>query len=115
MVNPAGRFMSTTFLKRIVDGLVVNKMNYLHIHFTDVASFPVASEKYPQLANKGRIGRLVWQSADTDTVYTKADLKSLVTYAADRGVRIVPEFVSKNDEFCIKNEKLCIKNEELCI
>ena len=33
--------MSTAFLKRVVDGLVVNKMNYLHVHFTDVASFPV--------------------------------------------------------------------------
>jgi hexosaminidase len=27
MVNPAGRFMSAAFLKRVVDGLVANKMN----------------------------------------------------------------------------------------
>jgi hexosaminidase len=91
MVNPAGRFMSVAFLKRVVDGLVVNKMNYLHIHFTDVSSFPIASKTYPQLAQKGRISRLLWKSADTDAVYSKAELQSLVAYAADRGVRVVPE------------------------
>ena len=91
MVNPAGRFMSVGFLKRVVDGLVVNKMNYLHIHFTDVSSFPIASDTYPQLSRKGRISRLVWKSSDTDAVYAKAELRSLVAYAADRGVRVVPE------------------------
>jgi hexosaminidase len=36
MVNPSIRFMPVPFLKRVVDGLAINKMNYLHIHFTDV-------------------------------------------------------------------------------
>ena len=31
MVNPAIRFMPVGFLKRVVNGLAVNKMNYLHI------------------------------------------------------------------------------------
>ena len=92
MVNPAGRFMSIPFLKRVVDGLVVNKMNYLHIHFTDVASFPVHSDTYPQLAAMGRFSRLVWHSPSTQAVYSTSDLKSLVAYAAERGVRVVPEF-----------------------
>jgi hypothetical protein len=89
MVNPAGRFMSTAFLKRVVDGLVINKMNYLHVHFTDVASFPVHSDAYPQLAAMGRMSRLVWRSAETEAVYSKEDLVSLVAYASERGVRIV--------------------------
>ena len=92
MVNPAGRFMSVAFLKRVVDGLAMQKMNYLHIHFTDVSSFSVASDKYPQLAAKGRISRLLWRSNDSSAVYTKPELRSLVAYAAERGVRIVPEF-----------------------
>ena len=43
MVDPAINFMPINFLHRVVDGLTANKMNYLHIHFTDVTSFPVAS------------------------------------------------------------------------
>ena len=84
--------MSVEFLKRIVDGLVINKLNYLHIHLVAETSFSVHSDKFPALAAKGRISRLVWRSADTDAVYGTADLKSLVAYAADRGVRVVPEF-----------------------
>eukprot|EP01051_Picozoa_sp_SAG22_P014710 SAG22_NODE_1825_length_3505_cov_3.818849_3_plen_122_part_00 len=80
-----------TILKRVVDGLVINKMNYMHIHFTDVASFPMASEAFPMLAAKGRMSRMVWKSADSDAVYSAAALKSLVAYAAERGVRVVPE------------------------
>jgi hypothetical protein len=41
MVNPAIRFMSIPFLKRMVDGVAANKMNFIHIHFTDITSFPV--------------------------------------------------------------------------
>lgn len=69
-------------------------MNYLHVHFTDVSSFPVQSVAYPQLSKKGRISRLLWKSDDLDAVYTVADLKELVAYAAERSVRttIPPAF-----------------------
>jgi hexosaminidase len=92
MINPSGDWMPVSFLKKVVDGLVVNKMNYLHIHFTDVASFPIVSQQYPQLASKGRYGRLVKGSPENETTYSKEQLRSLVAYAADRGVRVVPEF-----------------------
>ena len=49
MVNPSIRFMPIAFLERVVDGLALNKMNYLHIHFTDVSSLPV--EKSPLATN----------------------------------------------------------------
>lgn len=50
------------------------------------------SIKYPELSAKGRLSRLVWKSDASEAVYTQAQLKDLVAYAADRGVRIVPEF-----------------------
>jgi hypothetical protein len=67
----------------------------MHIHFTDVASFPVHSDAFPQLAAKGRISRLVWQSEQTEAVYSRAELRSLVAYAHERGVRVIPEFDGK--------------------
>ena len=93
MINPAGRFMDVPFLMRAVDGLAANKMNYLHIHFTDVTSFPIVSLKYPRLAEYGRMARMVKDAAPKNaTTYTHAALRALVAYAADRGVRVVPEF-----------------------
>ena len=38
---------------RACAGIALNKMNYLHIHLSDVTSFPVASEMFPELAAKG--------------------------------------------------------------
>ena len=91
MINAAGDWMPLPFIKRIIDGLTVNKLNYLHLHLTDVTSFPVVSKKYPQLASKGRFGRLVQGSPESATTYSADELRALVGYAAERGVRIVPE------------------------
>ena len=100
MVNPAGQFMPVSFLKRVVDGLVLNKMNVLHVHWSDVTSFPIASEKFPQLAEKGKMGRLVRGPLENATVYTKADIRDLVDYARQRGVRIIPEFGASSSPTC---------------
>ena len=56
MVNPAKTFMPLAFLKRVVDGLVLSKLNVLHVHWTDVSSFPIESLLFPQLSRKGRLG-----------------------------------------------------------
>ena len=98
--QPAGQFMPVSFLKRVIDGLVLNKMNVLHVHWSDVTSFPIASEKFPQLAEKGKMGRLVRGPLENATVYTKADIRDLVDYARQRGVRIIPEFGASSSPTC---------------
>ncbi|CAF1358980.1 unnamed protein product [Adineta ricciae] len=60
-----------------------NKMNVFHWHFLDATSFPYASQAYPQLANKG-----AYSSAHQ---YTNDDIRNLVQYAKERGVRVIPE------------------------
>jgi hypothetical protein len=51
------------------------------------------SVKFPKLAEMGRMARMVQDaSAKNATTYSAADLRSLVAYAADRGVRVLAEF-----------------------
>jgi len=53
-------------------------------HLTDIESFPVQSERYPQLSAKGAFC--------PSCVYTREDLTDVVDYGALRGVRVLPEF-----------------------
>lgn len=69
-------------IRREIDGMAAVKMNILHLHLSDDQSFRVESKKYPDLTKKSSHGKF----------YTQAEIKDLIAYARDRGVRIVPEF-----------------------
>lgn len=75
-------FIPVDAIKRNIDGLAAVKMNVLHWHLSDDQGFRVESKRYPRLQQKGSDG----------LYYTQAEIREIVAYAADRGVRIVPEF-----------------------
>ncbi len=75
-------FLSVDAMKRTIDGLAAVKMNVLHWHLSDDQGFRVESKRYPRLQQKGSDG----------LYYTQAEIREIVAYAAERGVRIVPEF-----------------------
>lgn len=77
LVDVSRHFIKTETLRSVIDLLHHFKMNVLHLHLTDDQAFRFPSAAYPKLT-----------SSD---YYSKADLRSLVEYAADRAVRIVPE------------------------
>ncbi|NOX51299.1 MAG: family 20 glycosylhydrolase [Gammaproteobacteria bacterium] len=77
LIDVARHFMSIDLLARVVEGLSLLKLNVLHLHLSDDQAFRFNSDKFPKLASP--------QS------YSKQMLKNLVAYAADRGVRVVPE------------------------
>ena len=53
------------------------KMNVLHLHLSDDQGFRFGSEAFPELVS-------------TDN-YSMDELRQLIAYAADLGVRVVPE------------------------
>ena len=77
MIDTVRHFITLESLRRTLDGMWLCKLNVLHLHLTDDQGFRFRSQKYPELA-----------SPDT---YTAAELGELVAYAADRGIRVVPE------------------------
>ncbi|MBV9084198.1 MAG: family 20 glycosylhydrolase [Acidobacteriaceae bacterium] len=75
-------FIPADGIKRTIDGLAAVKLNVLHWHLSDDQGFRVESRRYQRLHMYGSDG----------LYYTQPEIRDIVAYARDRGVRIVPEF-----------------------
>ncbi|ORY00077.1 hypothetical protein K493DRAFT_406015 [Basidiobolus meristosporus CBS 931.73] len=84
MIDTSRNFLKVADIKRTLDGMSYNKLNVLHWHIIDQHSFPLKTKTYPQLAEKGAYSKQ-W-------VYTEKDVRDIVSYAKDRGIRVYPEF-----------------------
>jgi N-acetyl-beta-hexosaminidase len=82
LLAPGQAFTSIDYLKYRIDQMAHAKLNFLHIHATDAYIFNFKLASYPELAGS---------AADPKLCYTKAQLRDLVSYAADRKIEIVPE------------------------
>jgi hexosaminidase len=82
LIDVGRHFIPLDVLKRNLDGMEAVKMNVLHLHLSDNQGFRVESRKFPKLQELGSDG----------LYYTQADVRDLVSYARDRGIRVVPEF-----------------------
>lgn len=81
LLDPARRFLPLPVLKRQIDMMAAAKLNVLHLHLTDDQGWRFESKHFPKLQQIG----------GADGFYTQAELKQLVHYAAERGIRVVPE------------------------
>jgi len=81
LIDSARHFMPVDTLKRQIDGIAAARMNVFHWHLTDDQGWRFASSHYPQLQEKASDGNY----------YTQQQMREVVSYAADRGVRVVPE------------------------
>ncbi len=77
LLDVARHYLKLETLKRTLDCMAAVKLNVLHLHLTDDQGFRFRSEAYPDLAS--------------EQAYSPGQLKELVSYAADRGIRVVPE------------------------
>ncbi len=75
-------FIPVEGIKRTLDGMAAVKLNVLHWHLSDDQGFRVESKRYPKLQQLGSDGLF----------YTQAEIRDVIVYARDRGIRIVPEF-----------------------
>jgi hexosaminidase len=69
-------------IKRNLDGMAALKLNVFHWHLTEDQGFRIESKKYPKLHEMGSDG----------LYYTQEQVREIVRYARDRGIRVVPEF-----------------------
>ncbi|MGC2194790.1 MAG: family 20 glycosylhydrolase [Terriglobales bacterium] len=82
LVDVSRHFIPLDVLKRNLDGMAAVKMNVLHWHLSDDQGFRVESKKFPKLQGMGSEG----------LYYTQAEIRDLIAYAHDRGIRVIPEF-----------------------
>jgi len=82
LVDVSRHFESVSEIERTLDGMAAVKLNVLHWHLSDDQGIRVESKRYPKL-----------QGVGSDSLYyTQAQIREVVAYARDRGIRVVPEF-----------------------
>ncbi len=82
MIDVSRHFIPLDVLERNLDGMEAVKLNVFHWHLSDDQGFRVESKKFPKLQEMGSDG----------LYYTQAEVRGVIAYARDRGIRVVPEF-----------------------
>src|SRR5712692_1132479 len=82
MIDSARHFIPLEVIRRNLDGMEAVKMNVFHWHLSENQGFRVESKRLPKLHELG----------SDDLYYTQDEMRELVAYARDRGIRVVPEF-----------------------
>ncbi len=82
LIDSARHFLPLEVIKRNLDGMAAVKMNVLHWHLTDDQGFRVEVKSLPRLH----------QAASDGLYYTQEQIREIIAYARDRGIRVIPEF-----------------------
>ncbi|MEO8138499.1 MAG: family 20 glycosylhydrolase [Gemmatimonadota bacterium] len=82
LIDAGRHFMPPAVILRTLDGMAAVKLNVLHWHLSEDQGFRVESLRYPRLQQLGSDGQY----------YTQEQIREIVAYARDRGIRVVPEF-----------------------
>jgi hexosaminidase len=82
MIDSARHWMPIEVIQRNLDGMAAVKLNVFHWHLSDDQGFRVESRRYPKLHELGSDGHF----------YTQSQVRDIIAYARERGIRVVPEF-----------------------
>lgn len=82
LIDIARHYQPPEVLKRNLDAMAAVKLNVFHWHLTEDQGFRVESKKFPKLHSQGSDG----------VYYTQDEVREIIAYAADRGIRVMPEF-----------------------
>jgi hexosaminidase len=82
MIDVGRHFQPVEVIKRNLDGMAAVKMNVLHLHLSEDQGFRIESKVFPRLHERGSDGMY----------FTQAQIKDILAYAGDRGIRVMPEF-----------------------
>ena len=82
MIDSGRHFTPVNVIKTNLDGMEAVKLNVFHWHLSEDQGFRMESKRFPLLTEKGSDGLF----------YTQAEIRDIVEYAHDRGIRVVPEF-----------------------
>ena len=134
-------FFDKKEVMKLLDVMSYYKLNMLHLHLTDAGGWRVQMDKYPKLTSEAAYRTksdwaIWWDGKERKFLpegtegayggyYTKADIREIVAYAAERHVNILPEIefpghseevfeaypelrcvgTEHSGDFCIGNEK----------
>jgi hexosaminidase len=82
MLDVCRHFIPKNVILRNLDAMAMAKMNVFHWHLSEDQGFRVECKTFPKLHEMGSDGKY----------FTHEDVKEIIKYANDRGIRVVPEF-----------------------
>jgi hexosaminidase len=82
LIDVCRHWIPMDVLKRNIDAMAAVKMNVLHWHLTEDQGFRIESKRFPRLHQMGSDGKY----------FTQDQVREIIAYARDRGIRVVPEF-----------------------
>ena len=103
MLDSARHFQTPAEIRRLIDWMAVHKLNVLHWHLTDDQGWRLQIPKYPRLTEIGgwrmppagspdfAVDRTTRRPRPYGGIYTQAEAREIVAYAAARQVLVVPE------------------------
>ncbi|KAI3764622.1 hypothetical protein L2E82_14633 [Cichorium intybus] len=83
LLDTSRNYYGVEDLLRLIGAMSANKLNVFHWHITDSHSFPLVLKSEPELAGKGSYG--------SDMQYSTEDVKRIVEFGLEHGVRVIPE------------------------
>lgn len=95
MLDTARHYIPVSLIEKNLDAMASVKLNVFHWHLVDDQSFPLKLSSFPVLAEKGAFR--------PNMIYTKDDVQNIIMYAADRGIRVIPEFDSPGHTYSLKS------------
>ena len=81
MIDAARHFQPADVIKRNLDAMASMKMNVFHWHLADDQGWRIEIKKHPKLT----------ELASDGYYYTQEEIKTVVKYASERGILVVPE------------------------
>lgn len=82
MIDVCRHWQPMAVIKRNLDAMALVKLNVLHLHLSEDQGFRIESRKFPRLHEQGSDG----------LYFTQAEMREIIAYAAERCIRVVPEF-----------------------
>ena len=81
LISQPYHFMPMDVIKRTLDAMAAVKMNVLHFYISDDQGYRIESKVYPRLH----------EMASDGMYFTHEQVREMVQYAHQRGIRVVPE------------------------
>jgi len=82
LIDACRHFMPVDVVKRNLDAMAAVKLNVMHWHLSEDQGFRVECKTFPKLQRMGSDG----------AYYTQTEIKDIIAYAGERGIRVMPEF-----------------------
>lgn len=90
LLDCSRHFFEVEVVMKYIDLLHLFKMNTLHWHLTEDQGWRIAIDAYPKLTEVGA-WRTELDSSAYGGFYEKDDIRSVVAYAAQKGITVIPE------------------------